>query len=189
MSRARYTFYSIVIVCCLILLYLFLVRGMDFFLVPSASMEPLLVKGDYILTFKAEEYGPGDVVVFDDPINKGEFMVKRIVAVGGDDVELVGGALHLNGHYVSEPYVKEPLFLNTESLTVPAGCCFVMGDNRQQSEDSSSEDWHAGEWECSPCVDMSTIVGKVHRIYLPLDRWGPVKSATLQTYPLPQQQP
>jgi len=147
------------------------------------------MKGDYILTFNATEYEPGDVVVFEDPINKGEFMVKRIVAVGSDEVQLVGGALHLNGNYVSEPYVKKPLYFNSEAQTVPSGCCFVLGDNREVSEDSSSEAWRAGTWDCSPCIDMDTIVGKVSRIYLPLDRAGRVKSFSPRSYRMPQQQP
>ncbi len=186
MSRARYTFYSIIIVCCLILLYFFWVRGLTFFLVPSGSMEPLLQKGDYILTLKSSSYEPGDIVVFKDPQNKGEFLVKRIVAVSGDTVELRGGALHINGGYVSEPYVKEPLFLNYPPYEVPAGCCFVLGDNRKFSEDSSSEVWNAGDWDCHPGISTDTVIGVVRRIYLPLNRSGPVASTPLVAYDLPQ---
>lgn len=185
MSKARYTFYSLVIVCCLILLYFFWVRGMNFFLVPSGSMEPLLQKGDYIVTLNARAYAPGDIVVFADPQNEGEYLVKRIVAITGDTVELQGGALHVNGRYVSEPYVKEPLFLHYPPYEVPAGCCFVLGDNRKFSEDSSSEAWSAGDWDCKPGIDTNTIVGIVRRIYLPLDRSGSVDSYSLDSYALP----
>lgn len=185
MSRARYTFYSVVIVSCLILLYFFWVRGMTFFLVPSGSMEPLLQDGDYIVTLKTSTYKPGAVIVFDDPQTRGEFLVKRIVAVAGDTVELRGGALFVNGEYASEPYVKEPLFLNFPAYEVPAGCCFVLGDNRKFSEDSSSEVWNAGDWECRPSISMDTIVGLVRRIYLPMNRSGPVASYPLVSYALP----
>ena len=185
MSRARYTFYSIIIVCCLVLLYFFWVRGLTFFLVPSGSMEPLLKEGDYILTLKSPSYNPGDIVVFKDPQNKGEFLVKRIVAVAGDSVELRGGALHINGSYVSEPYVKEPLFLNFPPYEVPSGCCFVLGDNRKFSEDSSSEVWNAGTWDCHPGISTDTIIGIVRRIYLPLNRSGPVVSTPSAKYDLP----
>jgi len=186
MSRARYTFYSVIIVCCLILLYFFLVRGMNFFLVPSGSMEPLLQEGDYILTLKASTYEPGDIVVFKDPEVKGEFLVKRIVAIAGDTVELIGGALHINGQYVSEPYVKEPLFFNYPPYVVSSGCCFVLGDNRKFSEDSSSETWNAGEWNCHPGISTDSIIGVVRRIYLPLNRSGPVKPFALTNYALPE---
>jgi signal peptidase I len=186
MSKARYTFYCLIIAACLVLLYFFWVRGMAFFLVPSASMEPLLREGDHILTFKVTEYGPGDVVVFDDPQNKGQFLVKRIVAVGGDTVELHGGALFIDGYYISEPYVKEPLFLNYPPKQVSAGCVFVLGDNRKVSEDSSSETWNEGEWDCAPCIDVEHIVGVVQRIYLPLNRSGPVRSLPRAAYALPK---
>lgn len=186
MSRARYTFYSLIIIACLILLYFFWVRGMAFFLVPSASMEPILRKGDHILTFTSDHYGPGDIVVFDDPQNKGEYLVKRIVAVGGDTVELEGGALYVNGNYVSEPYVKEPLFLNFSPYPVPAGCVFVLGDNRKFSEDSSSETWNEGAWDCAPCIDSETIIGVVRRIYLPANRATAIPSFPRASYALPK---
>ncbi len=179
-------FYSVVIFVCLILLYLFLVRGMHFFLVPSGSMEPLLQEGDYIVTFKASAYQPGQVVVFDDPQRKGEFLVKRIAAVAGDTVEMQGGALFINGQYVSEPYVKEPLFLNYGPYEIPAGCCFMLGDNRKFSEDSSSEVWNAGDWDCRPGIGADTIIGVVRRIYLPLNRSGSVKSFSRDSYELPE---
>jgi len=159
---------------------------MHFFLVPSSSMEPMLQEGDYILTLKASEYRPGDVVVFDDPQKQNEFLVKRIVAVGGDTVELRGGALYINGEYASEPYVKEPLFLNYPPYEVAAGCCFVLGDNRKFSEDSSSEVWNAADWDCRPGINTNTIIGLVKRIYLPLNRSGPVKSFPLNAYTLPE---
>ena len=186
MSKARYTFYSAIIVCCLILLYFFWVRGMHFFLVPSGSMEPMLQEGDYILTLEASEYRPGDVVVFDDPQKPNEFLVKRVVAVGGDTVELRGGALYINGQYASEPYVKEPLFLNYPPYVVPSGCCFVLGDNRKFSEDSSSEVWNAGDWDCQPGINTDTIIGLVRRIYLPLNRSGSIESFPLVSYAVPE---
>jgi signal peptidase I len=149
-------------------------------------MEPLLQEGDYILTLKASTYEPGDIVVFDDPEIPGEFLVKRIVAVAGDTVELYGGALHVNGQYVSEPYVKEPLFLNFPPYTVLSGCTFVLGDNRKFSEDSSSETWNAGDWDCRPGISTDSIIGVVRRIYLPLNRSGSVKSFARTSYALPE---
>ena len=58
-SRARYTFYIVIICCSVVICYLGFVRGMRFFAVPSDSMEPTLYRGDYLLTLNAGEYQRG----------------------------------------------------------------------------------------------------------------------------------
>ena len=75
---------------------------------------------------------------------------------------------------------------NYPPYKVPAGCCFVLGDNRKFSEDSSSEVWNAGDWDSHPSIRTDTIIGVVRRIYLPLNRSGPVKSFPLVSYALPE---
>lgn len=186
MSKSRYAAYSFILAVALVLLFFFAVRGMNFFLVPSISMEPVLREGDYILTLKSAAYEPGDVVVFDDPLNKGEFLVKRIVGVAGDTVELRDGALYVDGAYAAEPYVKEPLEINFPAFTVPSGCVFVLGDNRKHSEDSSSPAWNEGGWECGPAIDVKTVIGRVRRIYLPVNRSGSIESYPLRSFELPK---
>jgi signal peptidase I len=152
---------------------------MRFFLVPSESMMPGLLPNDYLVTFRASTYSRGDVVVLYDPLDQtaGVYLVKRIVAVAGDRVRIEGGALFLNGLYASEPYIAEPMrydFLAGEDevseYTVPEGEILVLGDNRNHSEDGSSEEWRTTGVFYRPSVPLDSIVGRVYAVYLPWSR-------------------
>ncbi|MFP4172357.1 MAG: signal peptidase I [Candidatus Hydrogenedentota bacterium] len=163
LSRARYTAYVIILICACILLYLFYIRDMRFFLVPSSSMLPTLQARDYILTLNANGYERGDLVVLEDPKDMNQYIVKRIVGLGGDEVMVRQGALFVNGSYVSEPYIREPYIeYQTAPYTVPENHVFLLGDNRNQSEDSST-------WP-DPGQPAERVVGRVQAIYLPFNR-------------------
>lgn len=188
MSPLRYTFYIIIICCSVVICYLGFVRGMRFFAVPSESMEPTLNRGDYLVTLNAAEYTRGDIVVFADPIRDGGNLVKRIVGIGGDTVAIQAGALFINGQYASEPYILEPMVYEVfPPVEVPDGHVFVLGDNRNDSEDSSY--WATlGEdpgippgLRANPTVSVDSIIGRVRYIYLPWSRRGPVQSFPLST--------
>ena len=166
LSRSRQVFLLIVLVCACPLLYLFWVEGMHFFKVPSGSMEPTLLPGDFIVTLTDPTYDRGEIVVIRDPIDRSDtlFDVKRIVGVGGDTVEIRWGAVMVNGAYASEPYMKEPIkYADMPPFLVPDGELFVLGDNRNHSEDSSV-------WP-RKSVPLGNVIGKVVAIYLPYSRW------------------
>jgi signal peptidase I len=137
------------------------------FFIPSGSMENTLLIGDH-LAVNRYIYGPaasglersllptreprrGDIIVFRSVIKPQEDLVKRLIGLPGDVVEVRSKTLVLNGQPVAEPYVihKDPLVGGVTSLnpgrverdqfgpyTVPAGHFFVMGDNRDESYDS-----------------------------------------------------
>jgi len=157
--------------------YLFAYRGMRFFLVPSASMVPTLLETDQVVTLKEKAYSPGDVVVLRDPAEAGAYLVKRIVATGGDVVTVAGGALYVNGAYVSEPYVLEPPDYEFGPTRVAEGEVFVLGDNRNDSEDSHL-------WE-DPDRNVRDIVGKVRYIYFPYHRAGAFRGGAVRRAPPP----
>lgn len=110
--------------------------------VVGTSMEGTLHDGDCVYAFRSTSPSRGDIVIIetdDKPI------IKRVIALGGDTVELRDGVLYLNGEKVDEPYVdpannSASYSKNTFSeITVPEGKMFFMGDNRDDSNDSRSK--------------------------------------------------
>lgn len=182
LSRGRIVFYCLVLALFIPLLYFLMFRGMRFFRVPSNSMEPTILVSDYLLTLEEDDYRRGDIVVLDDPLAKGGYIVKRIVAIGGDSIGVGGGGLILNGGYASEPYKMEPVDYAMPQYQVPADHVFVLGDNRNWSVDSHN--WAAGDESSPPAnpeaIPSSRIVGLVRFIYLPVTRMRRVDSYPLR---------
>lgn len=88
----------------------------------------------------------GDVVVVDGYINYGDPLVKRIIALGGDtvDINFETGAVTLNGAVLEEPYISAPTTTGYDvefPVTVPEGCVFVMGDNRRARWTAAARKW------------------------------------------------
>jgi signal peptidase I len=117
------------------------------FVVPSGSMKPTIVEGDHLLgsKFHYRVWHPerGDVVVFRPPLSARNLgrsdaprYVKRVIAVAGDEVQVVNGRVHVNGDPIEEPYIAEPPGYSFPRQIVPEGHVFVLGDNRNESLDS-----------------------------------------------------
>lgn len=139
------------------------------FTIHQVSMEPTLMEGDRILinrlTYHFRDPQSGDVVVFDSPINENEDLVKRVVAVEGDEVAIRGGSLYVNDVAQEEPYLLEQDFQGEEGETlVPAGHVFVLGDNRNNSGDS----------RLFGPIPTDSIIGSAFVIYWPIRHWGGV---------------
>jgi len=159
---------SVLLLFILAFVYLYAIQDMRFFIVPTRSMQPTFNPMDRIVTVKARDYKPGDIVVFPDPDFPGDFLVKRIVAVAGDSVAVVNRMLVVNHELVREPYLAEPMEFAFHPVIVPHGEVFVLGDNRNASEDS--KDWGGG-------IAESSIRGRVAFIYMPLERFQRVAHA------------
>jgi signal peptidase I len=117
--------------------------------VQGHSMEPGIEDGSVLLVDTISPhvtgYGRGDIVVLAIPITASygyPILVKRIVAVAGDRVEIHDGALRVNGRTAVEPYLSPgaliPPGTAPVSLVIPPGSVFVMGDHRQSSYDSKA---------------------------------------------------
>lgn len=107
----------------------------------------------------------GDIVILHYPGRGRENFVKRCVAVAGDTVEITGGYLWINGKRMEESYIRcgsGNMRINMRQITVPEGHVFVLGDNRNDSLDSS---------ELGP-ISMDLIVGKACFIIWPISEWG-----------------
>lgn len=136
----------------LILVFLFRVVTVD-----GQSMVPNLQNGDrLILTDVTTHYERGEIVVISRPDD--DPLVKRVIAVSGDTIDLQDGSVYLNGELLEEPYIDQETYDVSPGppdfpLTVPHGYVFVMGDNRGNSLDSRS--YEVG------LVDTHRILGKV----------------------------
>ena len=107
------------------------------FVVEGASMEPTLHNGERVLTekvsYKFSTPNRGDIIVLKRP---GRPFIKRIIAIEGDTLWISEGDVYLNGEVLDEPYIKEATKGTWGPYTVPEGKVFVMGDNRNNSDDS-----------------------------------------------------
>jgi signal peptidase I len=148
------------------------------FWIPSASMVPTLNEGDRVLVnklaYRAHDVRRGDVIVFDRPEEAAngddeiKDLIKRVVAVEGDTLELHEGDVYINGERIEEPYVNDdaPTDPDTGGCTnsgegrweLQEDTVFVMGDNRTNSSDS----------RCFGPIAEDTIVGRAVVKLLPL---------------------
>ena len=146
-------------------LFVFVFR---FVMVEGVSMEPTLQNGVQLIMLSLF-YTPenGDIVILSDKTGLDKPLVKRVIATGGQTVELDGGTVFVDGEPLTEPYVPEAWADEgnlTYPLTVPEGSVFVMGDNRNHSTDSRSSS--------IGLVDEDEVLGKIIFRIFPLSRIG-----------------
>ncbi|GAB4278812.1 MAG: signal peptidase I [Coriobacteriia bacterium] len=142
------------------------------YVVPTGSMIPTIQLEDRIisnrLAYRLGEPQPGDVVVFDNPTHEGPPLVKRVIAVGGQTIDIRNGIVYIDGEELDEPWVR-PERRGRDSLEkpveIPEGYVWVMGDNRVGSSDS----------RVFGPVPVESIHGKAVFTYWPLSRFGPLE--------------
>lgn len=140
--------------------------------VSGDSMNPTLVDGDRLIINRfSKDYKVGDIVAINR--EKGETkLVKRIIATQGQrvNIDYEKGEVYVNEQLVDEPFILEPTLTNlgvTMPVLVPVGAVFVMGDNRNNSEDSRSP--------TIGMINVENIMGKVAFRVFPFDKFGSVK--------------
>ena len=145
--------------------------------IPSGSMLPTLQLEDRVLVQKllprlGIRPGIGSIVVFHPPdalLESGydgqAALIKRVVAVGGDQVEVRDGRLWRNGEAVDPDWSHGPMAYSLPPLRVPAGHLLVLGDNRNASLDSHL-------WGPLPA---NRVIGTAVWRYWPLERFGPLR--------------
>ena len=118
-------------------------------------------------------YERGDVIIISHATRKDESIIKRVIAVGGDtvDIDFYKGTVSVNGQVLDEPYVNTPTNLSydmTFPVTVPEGKIFVLGDNRNDSLDSRSTD--------IGFINENKVLGKVVFRFYPFDKIEIIKN-------------
>lgn len=158
------------------------------FKIPSGSMRMTLIEGDRLMVNKLR-YGPklrftdyrlpgfgeperGDVIVFIYPEDPKRDFIKRLIAKGGETVEIKDGDIYINGQLITDPVIKNLYHYNRgdfgskgNPIKVPEGYYFVLGDNSSSSHDSRY-------WGFVP---EKNIIGKAEFIYWPFNRLRLIK--------------
>lgn len=158
-----------VAVAAIALVFTFCVRIVQ---VDGSSMNPTLYDGERVVINLLQPADYGDIVVIDSYIPYGKPLVKRVIGKAGDtiDIDFENGVVYRNGEALDEPYTAEPTWTYESvsfPVTVPEGCLFVMGDNRNHSKDS--RDAEIG------CVDARDVLGVAMWRVTPFDRMGAVE--------------
>lgn len=140
--------------------------------VEGHSMEPTLETREWLLVnkigYRLGAPERGDVVIVRDPtegLDRKQYLVKRIVGLPGDTIEVRAGKLYVNGALADEPYtdveIQDPAY---GPLTVGSGSYFLMGDNRRYGASKDSRAFGP--------VSAAAIQGEAAYIIWPIDKWG-----------------
>lgn len=138
------------------------------YLVEGESMEPTLHTSERLLVnkfvYRFRSPAPGEIVVLQDPGQPRRELIKRVVAVAGETVEVKKGVVYINGKALQEPYknTTHTQYADVPPVTVLPGNIFVMGDNRGRSLDSRM---------IGP-IPLSRVEGKAFFMFWPLNRLG-----------------
>ena len=169
-SREDQSWYSwlrtlVCVVLATVLVFTLVVRIVR---VEKQSMRETLQNGDILLTVNrhlAGELKAGDIVVIKkEYFEDGKPIVKRIIATEGQtvDIDFDAGVVYVDGQALEEDYIREPTYLDEGlefPITVPEGCLFLLGDNRNNSMDSRYPD-------LGP-VDVRWVIGKAVVLVFP----------------------
>jgi signal peptidase I len=154
--------------------------GYEPFRIPSKGMSPTVEEGDFVLAdswrYRHHEPVIGEIVIVERPETRGVKYIKRVVAVGGDSVEMRDGVIYRNGQAIEEPYIHAPLPYsgsprNFPPSTLAPGEIYVLGDYRDNSMDSR-------QW--GP-FRTSSLRGRVQYVWLSIDQNNRIRWQRLGT--------
>lgn len=137
--------------------------------VEGDSMVPTLHDGEWVaISGLSLSIDRGDIIISTQPWERNVPIVKRVIAVGGDtvDIDFAAGNVYVNGEVLNEPYINSSTTFGYDvefPITVPDGCVFVMGDNRGESLDSRSSK--------IGFIDERYILGEVYFRLYPTGNW------------------
>ncbi|HNS50426.1 MAG TPA: signal peptidase I [Anaerolineae bacterium] len=173
-QQSRSAFREVVETLLFTLLIYLLIRTFLFenYRVVGTSMVPTLADGQFLvvnkLGYRLHPPQRGDIIVFRDPFSSDRKLIKRVIGLPGDSVEIVGGQILINGQSLDEPYLADPGDTTRSATALAEEEYWVMGDNRDNSSDSRS--WGT--------LVRARIVGKAWLSYWPPALWGLIPHET-----------
>lgn len=159
--------WTVSIIVALILAFFIRTFIVELYIVEGPSMRPTLetqerlVVNKFIYRFRTPE--KGEVLVFRYPRDKTRDFIKRVIATEDDTIEIKDGRVYVNDKLLNEDYILEKTRSEYARATVPKGTVFVMGDNRNNSEDSRFVD--------VGFVPYDLIKGKAILVFWPVDKF------------------
>jgi signal peptidase I len=169
----RWIYWALIVLLVPLFTWAFSHYGVALSVVNGTSMQPTLQNGDRLLVNKfmllLRSPSVGDVITFRDPSDRTRFLVKRVIGVPGDVIEIRGGSLYRNGVRVVEKYIDSVIEDGDFGpIRVQPGTVFVLGDNRHRFASRDSR------YDSVGLVPISLIDGKVEWIL-----WRPSMEASL----------
>lgn len=159
---------GIYVVFAVILIILFQTTFMLSY-IPSSSMEPTIITGNVVLStrydVKEENLERYDILTFVAPDDPKITYIKRLVGLPGETIEVKDSKVYADGVELNDSFIKESQNQIGDGIyEIPEGCCFVMGDNRNNSRDSRF-------WD-TPYVPVEDIQAKAKCIIFPFSDMG-----------------
>ena len=140
----------------------------ELYVVDGPSMQPTLQDGERLVVNKFIYHWrdplKGEVIIFRYPRDHTRDFIKRVIAVGGDTIEIKDGHVFVNDALINEDYIAEKTRTEYPKQTVPVGTLFVCGDNRRNSLDSRFPD--------VGFVPLELVKGKAALIFWPVDNFA-----------------
>jgi signal peptidase I len=167
-QRGRSALREVVETVVFTLLIYLLVRTFLFenYRVVGQSMVPTLQNNQFLVVSKLDYrlHAPrrGDIIVFRDPFNPERKLIKRIIGLPGENLEVQDGQVFVDQGHLDEPYIANLGRYNQAPTPIPDGQYYVLGDNRNNSSDSHT-------WGL---LARDKIVGKALLCYWPPEQWG-----------------
>ncbi len=139
----------------------------ELYIVDGPSMRPTLLHEERLVVnkfiYRIRDPQKGEILIFRYPGDTSRDFIKRVIATGGDTIEIKEGRVYVNDQLLNEDYILEKTRTDYAKATVPDGTVFVMGDNRNNSEDSRFPD--------VGFVPLDLIKGKAILVFWPVEEF------------------